>query len=484
MRSIHSTVQLTAAAAVALAVTACATTASAPRSAASARTWLAGDHHVHSRYSVGWNDSTTPPSPIVAGDAIYPIPQNAEMARKHGLSWMVSTDHGGPNHSKVNLEMAYPELQQSRVAVPDLIQFYGMEFDTPSADHSSLIIPHSDHEHTDLYEIERRYAKRDEYPPNVARDIEPKMIEALRYMASLSLAPILIANHPARSALGMGRYGQDTPSEFRNWNDAAPDVSVGMEGAPGHQASALHPDGSIDTLGARGGYRRQATMGGFDQMTARVGGLWDALLGEGRRWWITGSSDSHRNYRDGGSDFWPGEYSKTYVLATRTHADILDGVRSGRVFVTLGDLVSELDVTASTAGAADATIGGSLDVRSGADVRVRIRVRDPEAPNHRGEQPTVSRVDVIVGEVTGPSEDRSNDRNPTTKVVRRFTAADWKRDGEYLVMEHVLRDVHHTSYVRVRGTNSTELEPTSDALGEDPWSDLWFYGNPIFLTIR
>lgn len=405
---------------------ACASVTTTPAATTPERSWLAGDHHVHSRFSVGWNDSTTPPSPIIAGDAVYPIPRNAEMGRKHGLSWMLSTDHGGPNHSKVNLEMAYPELLQSRQAIPELIQFYGMEFDTPSADHSSLIMPHSDHEHTDLYEIERRYAKRDEFPPNVARDVEPKMIEALRYMAGLSLAPVLIPNHPARSALGLGRYGQDTPSEFRNWNDAAPNVSVGMEGAPGHQASALNRDGTIDSTGSRGGYSREATKGGFDQMSARVGGLWDALLGEGRRWWITSTSDSHRNWRDGGSDFWPGEYSKTYVYAARTHADILDGVRNGRVFVTTGDLVSELHVTASTAGAPDASIGGALSVRSGQDVRVLIRVRDPRAPNHHGDTPTVARVDLIVGEVTGPAADRSNDRNPTTAVVRRFTAADWR----------------------------------------------------------
>ena len=38
--------------------------------------------------------------------------------------------------------------------------------------------------------------------------------------------------------------------------------------------------------GARGGYRNAPTLGGFDQMTARLGGFWDSLLGEGRRWWI------------------------------------------------------------------------------------------------------------------------------------------------------------------------------------------------------
>ena len=39
-------------------------------------------------------------------------------------------------------------------------------------------------------------------------------------------------------------------------------------------------------------------MGGFDQMTARLGGFWDSMLGEGRRWWVTANSDSHVNWGD------------------------------------------------------------------------------------------------------------------------------------------------------------------------------------------
>ncbi len=45
----------------------------------SERRWLAGDHHIHSRYSVGWDNDSTPPAPIIAGDAIYLIPMNALM---------------------------------------------------------------------------------------------------------------------------------------------------------------------------------------------------------------------------------------------------------------------------------------------------------------------------------------------------------------------------------------------------------------------
>ena len=65
------------------------------------RTWLAGDHHIHSEYSVGWEE-TDPPEPIIGGDAAYSITRNAEKARTFGLAWMVATDHGGPNHSKIN----------------------------------------------------------------------------------------------------------------------------------------------------------------------------------------------------------------------------------------------------------------------------------------------------------------------------------------------------------------------------------------------
>ena len=64
----------------------------------SKRRWLAGDHHVHSRYSVSYTaspDGKSPPTPVIAGDAIHPIPTNAAMGAKFGLSWMVATDHGG-----------------------------------------------------------------------------------------------------------------------------------------------------------------------------------------------------------------------------------------------------------------------------------------------------------------------------------------------------------------------------------------------------
>ena len=452
-------------------------------SAADGPRWLAGDHHIHTRYSVGWNRETQPPTPIVGGDAIYPIPMIALMARHYGLSWMVTTDHGGPNHSKVNLEMAYPELQRSRQVVPDLVQFYGMEFDTPAADHSSLIVPHTHDEAERLHAIEAQFDKVETSPRDPARDTEERMIAALKVMNTFPSKPIIIANHPSRSATGLGLYGLHTPEEFRNWNDLAPEVAVGMAGAPGHQASTINADGTLRDR-ARGGYGTYPTMGGFDQMTARLGGFWDSMLGEGRRWWITANSDSHINWTEGGSDFWPGEYSKTYVWAEKNHDDILDAVRNGRIFVTLGDLIAELYVSARVGGSKRrADIGGTLKVPSGADVLVRIRFLDPELPNSHGDNPMVARVDLIAGEIAG-SAARDADSNESARVVARFTASDWRRDGDYYSVGYRMENVAADGYLRVRGTNGSELEPEADSRGEDPWSDLWFYSNPVFLDVE
>ena len=312
------------------------------------------------------------------------------------------------------------------------------------------------------------------------------MLEALAHMKSLPAPPVVIANHPSRSATGVGVWGLYEPREFRAWNDLAPKVAVGMEGAPGHQAGAIKPDGSNDPKGDRGSYGRSPTLGGYDQMTARLGGFWDSMLAEGRRWWVTSTSDSHIHFTEGGNDFWPGEYGKTYVRAAKTHEDVLDGIRNGRVFVTTGDLVSELDVTASAGGlfARKAEIGGALTTKAGRDVTVTIRVRDPAGANHGGRKPEVARVDLILSEITGPAADRTTSSNPNARVVRRFTASDWTRRGEILTMTARLPRLAADSYIRVRGTSTAELEPIADEPGEVPWDDLWFYANPIFIEVE
>ncbi|RAO45414.1 phosphoesterase [Micromonospora saelicesensis] len=441
------------------------------------RAWRAGDHHIHSEYS-GEFDTTK--SPIVfhkGADAVYPIVTNAIMAKNFGLTWAMCTDHGGPTHSKVNIEQAYPDLLRSRKLVPEVLQFWGMEFDAPSLDHHTLMIPRHEDEAKQLFELESRFAKYDAFPTDPARDTEAKMVEFLKVARGMPHKPLVIAHHASRSAPGLGVYGQDTPREFRNGNNAAPDVYIGFEGAPGHQAGPLNG-------GKRGGYGNHPTYGGFDQMTARVGGLWDSLLGEGRRWWITATSDSHVHWTRGGSDFWPGEYSKTYVHARQDYGDIMDGLRNGRIWVTTGDLIRSLDVTATSQGRT-AEVGETITVsrRSRTDVDIEITFRPLGGVNANGDRPEVRRVDLIVGQITGPSASLDADTNPTTKVAARFGPRDWRRQGDSYVIRHTLRNVEADTYARVRGTSTDEAEPLADGL-ESPWDDLWFYSNPVFVHVR
>ena len=53
-------------------------------------------------------------------------------------------------------------------------------------------------------------------------------------------------------------------------------------------------------------------------------------------------------------------------------------------------------------------------------MKLTVMFREPEAKNSHGDNPRVSRVDLIMGEVHGASEDVNTDRNPTTRVLARF----------------------------------------------------------------
>jgi len=429
------------------------------------RRWLAGDHHVHSEWSVGWDNSTTPPTPVRGGDSPYSRTHNAAAAREHGLAWMVHTDHGGPNHSQVTREHAWPALLAARKAVPEVIQFHGMEFDVPAGEHASLIIAPGPGEEAQQFAIERDFSRR-EVIDTRTRDSEEDMVAALRYMQGLVPQPLLFINHPSRTATAPGVWGEVTPAELRLWQDAAPQVLVGMEGAPGHQADRK----------TRGLYRNASapSYGGFDQMTAKVGGEWDALLAEGRRFWITANSDAHGHHGIGGADFYPGEYSKTYVWAKDSAEDVMDGLRHGRIFVVTGDLISGLSLQL-TAGSRSASSGETLQVAPGAMVDVAVELQLPSGRNGNGDRPELQHVDVITGQ--------AGDGKPDMQV-RTLTAAQWQREGDRIRFTVQVPAPAKQGFVRLRGSSTGERDPAADVPGEDPWQDLWFYSNPVFIEVK
>ena len=132
-----------------------------------------------------------------------------------------------------------------------------------------------------------------------------------------------------------------------------------------------------------------------------------------------------------------------------------------------------------------AEIGGTLKVTKGSDVTVVIRLRDPAGKNFGGRSPEVARVDLIRSEIGPRVADRDTDANPRARVEKRFTAREWTRDGETISIAWTLKNVTEPTYLRIRGTNQAEeLEPAPDPAGEDAWSDLWFYANPVFIAVE
>jgi hypothetical protein len=253
-------------------------------------------------------------------------------------------------------------------------------------------------------------------------------------------------------------------------------------------------------------------------MTATVGGLWDSLLAEGKPWWITANSDSHQVYGDtavrgpggdfnangryedpvyGGKiditqgDYWPGQYSRTHVGADGfSYAAVMDGIRAGRVWVDHGQLIGGLDVRV-TGGGRWATLGGALHVKKGTSVTLTVDIALAGGPNWAGFTPKLARVDVIQGDVTGPVADQDTFTAPTAKVVSSYEV---NKSTGTVRLTYPLGRVDRPSYVRLRGTDGNRSAvgamgaavdpagPAIDVVGDaDPWLDLWFYSNPVWV---
>lgn len=303
--------------------------------------------------------------------------------------------------------------------------------------------------------------------------------------------------------------------DLRKLNDIAPDIVFGMEGMPGNHMAASKNRSEMEDI-----------YGGADVMISQVGGIWDALLGEGRRFWNFSNSDFHFKVSSNhqySSGYWPSEYSRNYTwVEGDTFYDVVDGMRSGKSYSVYGDLINELDFTASGNGK-KAEMGEDLVVSAGENTNITIRFKSPDHNNYApiSEHETsitnevkVDHIDLISGEVTGSideSQYASNTTNATTKVVKRFTEADWgapDSEGYYTITYSVPADTNR--YYRLRGTNlgmnvegyTENGEPLKDPsfdyegtatpeenedrfnnLNDRNYKSMWFYSNPIFVNV-
>ncbi|MDH6521521.1 hypothetical protein M2163_001489 [Streptomyces sp. SAI-135] len=477
--------------------------------------WLAGDHHIHTQYS---------------SDGKYRVVDQVRQGARHGMDWLVITDHGSATHARIGVDKVNPDIRAARDAYEDTLVFQGLEWNIPGAEHGTVFVHPGKNEVSVLKQFETDYdgsvkGASDSTPANEALAVAGLAFLGEQVRRRKVKDALMLANHPARR-------GVDSPHEIRAWRDATDPghrIAVGFEGAPGHQAAGL--PAPLGMARARGiydnnpgansfvGYPPESyrTWGGFDWMTATVGGLWDSLLAEGKPWWITANSDSHQVYADtavrgpgdfdtdgryqdpvyGGriditqGDYWPGQYSRTHVGADGfSYAAVMDGIRAGRVWVDHGQLISGLDVRVS-GGGRWATLGGALRVKKGAAVTLGVDVALAGGPNWAGFTPKLARVDVIRGDVTGPVSDRDTFTAPTAAVVKSY---DIGKTAGTVRLRYELGRVDRPLYVRLRGTDGNRsgvgpmgaavdpAGPAIDVLGDaDPWRDLWFYSNPVWV---
>lgn len=245
-----------------------------------------------------------------------------------------------------------------------------------------------------------------------------------------------------------------------------------------------------------------------------VATMWDAMLGEGRRYFNFTNSDWHNRGRFGPFepqstlDAWPGEYGKVYSYVEgeefgfkgSTARKIVEGMRTGNSYSVHGDLVSEFYM-AMCQGDRCATMGETLKVRADGEPTVQLRMYmiDPDGENMSPykfdnpsllqigmnqpmNEPVLDHVDVIRGDITGEitsdqAEYKTTVANHSAEIAFRFDdqgSHQLRDNGDgYLVADVDIptSSITNDMYFRARGTNMPVGTPNETDLNGNPLLD-------------
>ncbi|HLP14829.1 MAG TPA: hypothetical protein VK470_01145, partial [Bacteroidota bacterium] len=369
-------------------------------------------------------------------------------------------------------EKSFPEVLRLRNKYRNKLVIQGLEWDVPGHDHAAVgILSETAEAIGDFNFIFDRRDTLAEWRAGVIKRNKNKHENSLQGLTYLQErypdASYFIVNHPSRLLM----Y---TIADMRDFINTAPAITVGFEGMPGHQKNQ-GARCKYDVDRGDGTNYHSKTYGGADFMLAKVGGVWDALLGEGRRFWVFTNSDFHRPSEDS----WPGEYSVNHIwVEDSSYAALIKGMKKGKIFVSAGHLVSELRFSAKADSGSTAEMGASLRVKKGTTVTITIGIKSGAYTDNPQDSVRLDHLDLIGGAVTGVVSPQSREYaapvNPSTKIIKRFPIikTDLQRDG-FATVSYTFR-VDHSQYFRLRGTNipvNTKNETDED-------------GNPLCDTLQ
>ncbi|MEC0227826.1 S-layer homology domain-containing protein [Paenibacillus alba] len=510
----------------------------------SAGKWMTGEFHAHTFES---DD---------AQSSLESVLDNA--FDKYGLDWIATANHlrsskrddegvdvpGGPipfSQGAINYEVPKIKALQAAGKYEGKTIFSGFEWDIPKHDHAAIGIltdtPGSAEALKAANQFEYLFTDRPEdlFDDNDLEIWKQKDTKITNFNHADALAAIkwlqknyadksyFFVTHPSRGK--NGSIPKTTIADLRDFNNAAPNINFGFEGMLGNQ---MEPDRggfnttyNIDNPTADENYKLRS-YGGSDYMIAKVGGVWDALLGEGRNYWNFANSDYHfKTIGANSSGYWPGEYAKNYTWTNGSDMQsVVDGMRSGKSFSVFGDLINALDFNIEGNGA-KLEMGAAnpqVTMKEGDHLQLTIRFKSPQTNNYEvpvvngspaNLAPKVDHIDLIAGDVSDEKAEPGTgaydkDTNDSTKVIASFTNSDWTTDEEgYNVIHYDLGAAKKNQYFRLRGTNLGKnvpgetdaegnplLDPkTNDAddntrfnnINDRNYKDLWFYSNPIFV---
>lgn len=513
-----------------------------------AQSYMKGDFHQHTTYT----------------DGSFTIGYMMSQNNKFGLDWWANSEHGGgsvenarisgsetgtelseywdgyrPNpiigttvmkngHQQmwrwqVLRDSSFSEILKARLLYPTKTIIQSYEMNIPGHEHGSLgIINNQFDVHPNcnpLAEFEFKFDNSDEDLVGGAAQGwtkstlsgHAKALEALTWLKmNYPTTSYLVIAHPERYPQTGRGY---SIAAIREMNSTAPDICFGFESIPGHHRETTRPRGLYETTSVGGG-----TYGGSGVYSAKIGGLWDALLSEGRRFWLFSNSDCHSEV----GDFYPGEYQKNYTYTTGKLAqNIVDGLRSGNTWVVTGDLIDSLiyNIEVVDTPKKAGVMGSDMLIPSGKSLKITIKARDPQTNNFNSyssyKNPALNHIDLIKGNITGKVDPSSPDYNKdavnTTSVIARFDAngnvsdanglvsKKWKSLGNgWVEMSLIIPNVSHSAYFRLRGTNhGLNVPDETDANGNPlldvlmgtsgaskAFADLWFYSNPISVYVN
>jgi len=504
--------------------------------------WLAGDLSTRTYLTDGRSSERAVAGKVMSGDP-----------SGFGLSYLANAEPGGQSQRdaagqrfatpvwrwQTLVSDSFPQIAAARKAHPGDFFIQGLQWDAPAHGQVSVGIVGATNEPRSIADFEYRFDAADTDTSRSDIDKEnataQNTLDGVAYLQKhLAADSYAIVDHPSRDL-------DWTVGDLRALQDAAPSVVCGFEGFPGAQAAAARggygeyfdADGqevSDPTAADRAETALARTYGGADPMVARIGGVWDALLGEGRRWFVFGDSDFRwrtNRYKDQSgkvvgvsySDFWPGEYDKTWTYVPRRgYPGLVAAIKSGDAFIVNGDLIDALDFHVSL-GRTSKTMGQTLTMGKGRRVVLTIAAKSP-AKNHDGKKVHPDHIDLIAGRIGSripPSNPAYQSRagNQTAHVVVTFHWAKMRVVKGWRVAT-VAFALKSSTYFRLRGAGLPAGTPNqTDAAGDplidtityrtlpnpDPadvvtqptvtintpqqaWSDLWFYSDPIFVKVK